>query len=113
MTDAVNMYKYEEELQDEGINLIAGVDEAGRGPIAGPLVIGLVVFPPFYDNYDINDCDAVVEVIKTKGNSCKMVGLMYDRELKKVITLCKVEMEFAYKKSIFQSGRFILLEAEF
>ena len=39
MTDVVNMYKYEEELQDEGINLIAGVDEAGRGPIAGPVVI--------------------------------------------------------------------------
>lgn len=37
------------------------------------------------NNYDINDCDAVVEVIKTKGNSCKMVGLIYDRELKKYI----------------------------
>lgn len=37
------------------------------------------------NNYDINDCDAVVEVIKTKGNSCKMVGLLYDRELKKYI----------------------------
>lgn len=35
------------------------------------------------NNYDINDCDAVVEVIKTKGNSCKMVGLKYDFELKK------------------------------
>ena len=35
------------------------------------------------NSYDIADCDAVVEVIKTKGNSCKMVGLKYDRELKK------------------------------
>ena len=35
------------------------------------------------NSYDIADCDAVVEVIKTKGNSCKMVGLKYDKELKK------------------------------
>jgi len=34
------------------------------------------------NNYRINDCDAVVEVLKTKGNACKMVGLKYNKELK-------------------------------
>lgn len=34
-----------------------------------------------YD-YDIRDCDAVVEVLKTKGNACKMVGLKYNFETK-------------------------------
>lgn len=34
------------------------------------------------NNYDIKNCDAVVEVLKTKGNACKMVGLRYNRELK-------------------------------
>lgn len=34
------------------------------------------------NNYNINDCDAVVEVLKTKGNACKMVGLKYNKELK-------------------------------
>ena len=34
------------------------------------------------NNYNIRNCDAVVEVIKTKGNACKMVGLRYNRELK-------------------------------
>ena len=33
------MLKLERELYDEGCELIAGVDEAGRGPLAGPLVI--------------------------------------------------------------------------
>lgn len=33
-------------------------------------------------DYDIDDCGAVVEVLKTKGNSCKMVGLRYDLETK-------------------------------
>ncbi len=34
------------------------------------------------NNYKLEDCDAVVEVLKTKGNACKMVGLKYNRELK-------------------------------
>jgi hypothetical protein len=32
--------------------------------------------------YDIRDCHAVIEVLKTKGNACKMVGLRYNPELK-------------------------------
>ena len=36
----------------------------------------------FKNNYNIERCDGVVEVIKTKGNACKMVGLVYDKELK-------------------------------
>lgn len=56
MTDAtVNMYKYEEELIDEGINLIAGVDEAGRGPIAGPVVIAACILPINYRIPGLND----------------------------------------------------------
>ena len=34
------------------------------------------------NNYDINQCDSIVEVLKTKGNACKVVGLKYDPELK-------------------------------
>lgn len=34
------------------------------------------------NNYDINYCDGVIEVLKTKGNDCKMVGLNYNKELK-------------------------------
>ncbi len=38
--------KLEKELFSEGYNLIAGVDEAGRGPLAGPVVAAAVVFLP-------------------------------------------------------------------
>lgn len=34
---------------------IAGVDEAGRGPLAGPVVAAAVIFPPNYSNPDIKD----------------------------------------------------------
>ena len=54
MTD-VNLYKYEEELQDDGINLIAGVDEAGRGPIAGPVVVAACILPSTVRINGLND----------------------------------------------------------
>ncbi len=37
---------YEQELWDRGITRIAGLDEAGMGPLAGPVVAAAVVFPP-------------------------------------------------------------------
>lgn len=37
------MYLYEEKLFKEGINYVAGVDEAGRGPLAGPVVAAAVI----------------------------------------------------------------------
>lgn len=45
MSTSINLYKFEEELVDSGIQFIAGVDEVGRGPIAGPLVVSAVVLP--------------------------------------------------------------------
>ncbi len=39
------MLRYEERCYAAGARYIAGVDEAGRGPLAGPMVIAEVVFP--------------------------------------------------------------------
>src|SRR4051794_10093265 len=36
---------YERELWQKGLALVAGVDEAGCGPLAGPVVAAAVVFP--------------------------------------------------------------------
>jgi ribonuclease HII len=38
-------FRYERELMQRGCALIAGVDEAGRGPLAGPVVAAAVIFP--------------------------------------------------------------------
>ena len=40
-----DLYKYENELYAKGINVIAGVDEVGRGPLAGPVVAAAVILP--------------------------------------------------------------------
>lgn len=38
-----------------GYRRIAGIDEAGRGPLAGPVAAAAVIFPPGYENERIND----------------------------------------------------------
>jgi len=38
-----NMMKYENKLYSQGYNIIAGIDEAGRGPLAGPVVACAVI----------------------------------------------------------------------
>ena len=39
------MLQYEQNLQQQGLSLIAGIDEAGRGPLAGPVVVAGVIMP--------------------------------------------------------------------
>ena len=41
----MNLYEYENELYDKGVNYIGGVDEVGRGPLIGPVVASCVVLP--------------------------------------------------------------------
>lgn len=41
-------FRYELALVQNGFTRIAGVDEAGRGPLAGPVFAGAVIFPPQY-----------------------------------------------------------------
>ncbi len=49
------MNTFEKIAYQEGYQLIAGVDEAGRGPLAGPVVAAAVILPPDYVNDEIND----------------------------------------------------------
>lgn len=49
------MDTFEKLAYQEGYKFIAGVDEAGRGPLAGPVVAAAVIFPPDYQNNQIND----------------------------------------------------------
>lgn len=68
-------YEYENSLKEQGYKLIAGVDEAGRGPLAGPVFAAAVILPDGLDELGINDSkklsekkrDALFETIKEKA----------------------------------------------
>ncbi|HOH72287.1 MAG TPA: ribonuclease HII [Syntrophales bacterium] len=67
------MNYFEERARQRGFRLIAGIDEAGRGPLAGPVVAAAVVLPDRYSHPDINDSkkltsrsrELLFEVIRT------------------------------------------------
>ena len=49
------MKQYERELRAEGICFVAGVDEVGRGPLAGPVVTAAVILPDDFDVLGVDD----------------------------------------------------------
>ena len=49
------LWKIEESYFDKGVKLIAGVDEAGRGPLAGPVCAAAVILPASIDIPGLND----------------------------------------------------------
>ncbi len=49
------MKAHEDELRTSGIKYIAGIDEVGRGPLAGPVYAAAVVLPADFDVLGIND----------------------------------------------------------
>ena len=52
---------YQEQFYSDKVNLIVGVDEAGRGPLAGPVVAAAVIFARAYINKEINDSKQLSE----------------------------------------------------
>lgn len=56
-----DMHEYENNLYKEGYKFIAGTDEAGRGPLVGPVVAACVVLPKGYENEKINDSKKLTE----------------------------------------------------
>jgi ribonuclease HII len=67
------MNAFECHARQRGYRIIAGIDEAGRGPLAGPVVAAAVILPPDYRHPEINDSKQLTpgkrgrlyEVIKT------------------------------------------------
>lgn len=72
------MLSYERNYYAEGAKLIAGVDEAGRGPLAGPLVIAAVVMPEEFFISGLND---------SKQISASKRDKLYDEILQKALSV--------------------------
>lgn len=54
-------YSIENEYREKGFNIICGVDEAGRGPLAGPVYAAAVILPPDCVIEGLNDSKKLTE----------------------------------------------------
>lgn len=72
------MLEYERLLQEQGAKYIAGIDEAGRGPLAGPVVVAGVIMP-------LDDCNIIDGINDSKKLSAKKRDLLYDKIMEKAI----------------------------
>ena len=67
----------EKELRKKGFNTICGIDEAGRGPLAGPVVVASVIMPADSMIEGVNDSKKVSEKKREK---------LYDQILEEAIS---------------------------
>ena len=72
------MLEYERTLLEGGAKYIAGIDEAGRGPLAGPVVVAGVIMP-------LDECDIIQGVNDSKKLSAKKRDMLYDYIMEKAI----------------------------
>lgn len=96
--------KFETGAYDRGFECIVGLDEAGRGPMAGPLVVAGVVFPKdFYDDR-IND---------SKQLSEKKRESLYDLVIEHCIaySIQIIEVEEVDELNVYQASRIGMIRA--
>src|SRR5437588_7107556 len=56
-----NLLRFEIDLWEQGFNFIAGVDEAGMAPLAGPVVAGACILPRNYKLRGLNDSKQILD----------------------------------------------------
>ena len=90
MTKNINLLKYESELWSKGLLHIAGVDEAGRGPLAGPIVIAAVILKKehLHENSDLKKelQEHYALINDSKKLSEKKREMLYDFIIKHALT---------------------------
>ena len=121
--------KIEEELYKKGTTSIAGIDEAGRGPLAGPVVVACVVMPRDSMIEGVNDSkklsekkrEKLYEEITNEALGCG-VGIISQEEIDKInilnatkegltLAIKNLEKDLQEKNRDFQKPEIILVDA--
>ena len=62
----LNLWAIEDGCFEEGYSVVCGVDEAGRGPLAGPVCAAAVILPPYCEIEGLNDSKKLTEKKREK-----------------------------------------------
>lgn len=99
----MDLWQYEKDLQAKGINIIGGTDEAGRGPLYGPVVAACVVLPQGFELEGLNDSKKLTE---------KKRNIFYDYIVENTIYgIGIVSPEEIDKINIYEASRKAMIEA--
>lgn len=86
-----NLKEIEKVFFDKGVEYIAGIDEAGRGPLAGPVVVASVIMPKDSMIEGINDSKKISEKKREKLYDIILeeavsygIGIVYQDEIDKI-----------------------------
>ena len=87
----IELKKIDKEFFDKGVKYIAGIDEAGRGPLAGPVVVASVILPQDSMIEGVNDSKKISESkreklfeIITKEAISYGIGIIYQNEIDEI-----------------------------
>lgn len=86
----VDLWQYEKELFKKGIKIIGGTDEAGRGPLYGPVVAACVVLPKDFKLDGLNDSKKLSEKKRNQfydyllENTIYGIGIISPEEIDKI-----------------------------
>lgn len=100
----MNLYQYEKALLELGIKNICGVDEAGRGPLAGPVFAGAVILDPEKTIEGLNDS----KQLSPKKRET-LAALIKEKALAYAIAM--VDVSEIDRINIYQASRKAMLEA--
>ena len=100
----MQMYEFEEQLLKEGFKLIAGTDEAGRGPLAGPVFAGAVILDPAYEIVGLDDSKKLSADVRTYlAGEIKKHAIAY--------AVAMVSEAVIDKVNIYQASRIAMMDA--
>lgn len=98
------MYQYEEKYINQGHKFIAGCDEVGRGPLAGPLVCAAVILDPN---------DLIEGLFDSKALTEKKRNLLYDEIINRAISYAVVfkTAKEVDELNVYQGSKIGMIEA--
>ena len=98
------MLDYDYQFYTEKIQKIVGIDEAGRGPLAGPVVAAAVILPKDYTNEKINDSKKLSEKVREKL-------FLEIKEIALAVGVGIIEATVIDQVNIYEATKLAMLEA--
>ena len=121
MLPKADMLQYETQAQNKGLRFILGVDEAGRGPLAGPVVAAAVCLKQFKFDHPINDSKKMTAKAREAAfheifeKAYVGIGMMSERtiDIVNILNASHLAMEMAVKDLICRMPKETVMQDSF